>query len=490
MFGRLARRVVGATGRSTGFNSTRKLATKVFSEWHSQKKALFLGATTATLMAGAAVAYAEHNHNSTRKFPKTYALLESATEQIRAIVGESRLSLEESDRVSHGISDWNYHVAGIPHIVVQPMSTEEVSKIVQICNHYELPVIPYGGGTSLEGHFAAPDGGVCIDMGLMSNIVQIREADMDVTVQPGVKWEDLNYKLQSTGLFFPMDPGPGATIGGMVGTGCSGTNAVRYGTMRDWVLNLTVVLADGSIVKTAQRAKKSSAGYKLTNLFVGSEGTLGVVTEVTLKLAVIPEHTAIAICSFPTIKDAADAVAEVMRSGVQVGAVELLDEVMMHAINKNDGYSYPEKPTLFFKFAGSLNQTKEATATVGKIAKRHKGGDFLWATEKEQATKLWQARKGALWAAMALKPGKALWTTDVCVPVSKLPEYIAETKKDIEQTSIISPIVGHVGDGNFHLFLLFDKEDPKEVEETQWINSRMIERAIKMEGTCTGEHGV
>ena len=302
--------------------------------------------------------------------------------------------------------------------------------------------------------------------------------------------ETLNTQLKESGLFYPVDPGPGASIGGMCGTSCSGTNAVRYGTMRQNVLNLTVVLADGTILKTAQRARKSSAGYNLTQLFVGSEGTLGIVTEATLRLQNIPANTAVAVCPFESVHDAAAAASNVLRAGVQIGCVELLDESAIRVVNQYVGLTLAEKPTIFFKFTGSEVGVKDEVSRVEEIVKKHNGGKFEWATEKAKRDALWEGRKGALWATMAYKPENQVWTTDVCVPISRLADCIEETRKDIDAVGLLAPIVGHVGDGNFHVLISIDQSDAEQMKRAQQVNNRMVERAIAMEGTCTGEHGV
>ncbi|GAA5799299.1 hypothetical protein HPULCUR_004710 [Helicostylum pulchrum] len=403
------------------------------------------------------------------------------------------VTVDEEALQDHGYSNNSYHNEGAPNIVVYPSSTAQVSDIVKICNKYNVPIIPFSGGTSLEGHFSAPKGGVCISFTEhMDRIIAFHPHDMDIVVQPGVQWEDLNLYLKKEGLFFPQDPGPGACIGGMVGTSCSGTNAVRYGTMKEWVINLTVVTVDGKIIKTRQRARKSSAGYDLTKLFIGSEGTLGVVTEITLKLAVVPKVETVAVCDFESIRDAAAVVPDLVRAGVQIGAVELLDAQMMKAINlANPDLGHSEKPTLFFKFSGASQQlVQHDIDVVSEIAQKHKGGVFKYAKNEQEKVTLWEGRKIALWSSTLLKPNASVWTTDVVVPVSKLPDLISETQKDIESSFLPCPLVGHVGDGNFHVFILFDKDDAKEYEEAKRLNKNLLERAISMEGSISGEHGV
>lgn len=376
-------------------------------------------------------------------------------------------------------------------MVLYPSTTEQVSEIAKICSHRKIPITAFSGGTSLEGHFTATRSGVCIDFSHMDKVISLNTDDLDVVVQPAMGWEDLNEMLAEHNLFFPPDPGPGAKIGGMVGTGCSGTNAARYGTMREWVISLTVVLADGTIIKTRQRPRKSSAGYDLNKMFIGSEGTLGLVTEATLKLAVKPQSESVAICSFPSIRNAADAASMVIKQGIQVAAVEILDDVQMKCINDSGSTSrtWKEKPTLFFKFSGTANGVREQILQVQTISKTCKSESFEFATSKEERTELWSARKNALWSVMALKqnPEDQVWTTDVAVPISKLPDIIEETKNDMVANNLLGSIVGHVGDGNFHCLLLFGQEDKRKAER---VVHRMVERAIQMEGTTTGEHGV
>mmetsp|Transcript_32031 Transcript_32031/g.51754 ORF Transcript_32031/g.51754 Transcript_32031/m.51754 type:complete len:366 (+) Transcript_32031:117-1214(+) len=324
----------------------------------------------------------------------------------------------------------------------------------------------------------------------MRKLVDLHIDDMDVVVQAGLSWQELNTLLEPFKLWFPVDPGPGASIGGMIGTSCSGTNAVRYGTMKANVLNLTVVLPNGEVVKTAQRARKSSAGYDLTHLFIGAEGTLGLVTEATLKLQRIPAASSVAVCSFPTIDDASKTVIQMMQQGLSIGRVELLDIPMMRAINIHANFSYPEKPHLFFEFSGSEGAVRECIESVKSIAADHGASEFKWATDKDERTRLWLARKEAYWAAGALRPGSEVWTTDVCVPISNLAKCIHETEEDLKKTFLIAPLVGHVGDGNFHLLILLDPNNAEELLEAQRLNKRLVMRAISMEGTCTGEHGV
>ncbi|KAL7273338.1 D-lactate ferricytochrome c oxidoreductase [Rhizina undulata] len=421
------------------------------------------------------------------------ANLESSWADFVALLGVENVSTTTEDLARHSTSDWSSHHAQEkpPFLVLYPSSTEEVSGIAKICHDRRIPMTPYSGGTSLEGHFAPTRGGVCIDFSRMDKILKLHKEDLDVVVQPAVGWEDLNESLAENGLFFPPDPGPGAKIGGMVGTGCSGTNAARYGTMKDWVLSLTVVLADGTIIKTRQRPRKSSAGYDLTRMFIGSEGTLGLVTEATLKLAVKPQYESVAVSSFPSIKDAAETVERVIGEGIQIAAIELLDDVQMKCINESGTTSrkWKEEPTLFFKFSGTQAGVKEQIAIVKAMAKKHQAQSFEFARNAEEMKELWSARKEALWSVMALRrdPSDLVWTTDVAVPVSRLAPLISKTKEDVRASGLLGSMVGHVGDGNFHCILLFNEKERKIAED---VVHRMVERAIAMEGTVSGEHGV
>ncbi len=412
----------------------------------------------------------------------------TAIEALRSLLGD-RLSTSAAVREQHG-RDESYHPSAAPDAVAFAQSTEEVADIVRICAAHKLPVIAFGTGTSLEGHVAALRGGVCIDVSGMDQVLQVNAEDLDCRVQAGVRRKQLNEYLRDTGLFFPIDPGADASLGGMTATRASGTNAVRYGTMRENVLGLTVVLADGRVIRTGGRARKSSAGYDLTRLFVGSEGTLGVITEIQLRLYGIPEAISSAVCSFETLEGAVNTVITTIQMGIPVARIELLDEVQMDAINRYSGLDYPVQPTLFFEFHGSETGVKEQTERVGEIAAELGGGDFQWATRPEDRNKLWQARHDAYYAAMALRPGCKGWATDVCVPISRLAECILETRKDIDQSGLTTPIVGHVGDGNFHLVFLVDLENEEEMKKATEVNDRMVIRALEMGGTCTGEHGI
>jgi D-lactate dehydrogenase (cytochrome) len=409
-------------------------------------------------------------------------------ERLKERFGE-RVSTSAAVREQHG-KDESYHAPAPPDAVVFAQSTAEVAEIVKLCAEHKVPVIPFGTGTSLEGHVAALHGGICIDLSQMNRVLRVSVEDLDCTVEAGVTRKRLNEYLRDTGLFFPIDPGADASLGGMAATRASGTNAVRYGTMRENVLSLTVVLADGRIIRTARRARKSSAGYDLTRLFVGSEGTLGVITEVTLRLYGIPEAILAAVCPFPSIEAAVDTVVATIQAGVPVARMELLDSAQMEAVNAYAKLDYVVAPTLFFEFHGSPRGVEEQAAQVKEFAGENGGNAFRWTATPEERSKLWQARHDAYYAALARRPGSKGWATDVCVPISRLAECIAETKRDLDQCTVPVALVGHVGDGNFHLAFLLDPNKPEEYVEASRINDRMVERAIAMDGTCTGEHGV
>ncbi|TDZ32063.1 D-lactate dehydrogenase [Colletotrichum spinosum] len=441
------------------------------------------------------------DENSTLPLDKTIAPvhklnkenLEAAWADFVDIVGKENVSTTATDLDHHASSEWSSHSAKPnerPFCVVFPSTTEEVSRIMKICHQRRIPVVGYSGGTSLEGHFTPTRGGISIDFGRMNKVLKLHEEDLDVVVQPAVGWESLNDQLAQSNLFFPPDPGPGAMIGGMIGTGCSGTNAYRYGTMREWVLSLTVVLADGTIIKTRQRPRKSSAGYDLTKLFIGSEGTLGLVTEATLKVTTKPASTSVAVTSFPTIRAAAACVSKVVAAGIPVAAVEILDDKQMECINKAGMTSkaWAEAPTLFFKFAGTPTGVKEQISLVKQLASAAGSKTFDFAKNEEEQQELWSARKEALWSTMAVKrEGDHVWTGDVAVPMSRLPDIIEETKEALSKTGLFGTIVGHVGDGNFHTILLYNDQERKRAEH---FVHNMVKRAVEMEGTVTGEHGV
>src|SRR5579872_1291491 len=419
-----------------------------------------------------------------QRVPLAPALLDA----LRQLLGD-RLSTAQAVCEQHG-KDESYHQPHAPDAVAFAQSTDEVADIVRLCAQYRTPMVPFGTGTSLEGHVAALRGGVCIDLSQMNRVLRVGVEDLDATVEAGVTRKQLNEYLRDTGLFFPIDPGADASLGGMAATRASGTNAVRYGTMRDNVLSLTVVLADGRVIRTASRARKSAAGYDLTRLFVGSEGTLGIITEVTVRLYGIPEAISAAVCAFPTIAAAVDTVILTIQSGIPVARIELLDEPQMEAINKYSKLDHKVAPTLFFEFHGTTAGVAEQVELVKDIAADHGGDDFRWAASQEERSKLWQARHDAYYAALALRPGSKGWATDVCVPISRLAECIAETKIDLAQSSIPSALAGHVGDGNFHLIFMIDPNRPEEIDEASRLNDRMVTRALAMDGTCTGEHGI
>jgi D-lactate dehydrogenase (cytochrome) len=407
---------------------------------------------------------------------------------LRELLGD-RLSTSTAVREQHG-KDESFHTPYAPDAVAFAESTEEVAEIVRQCAAHKRPVIAYGTGTSLEGHVAALNGGVCIDVSHMNEVLEVNAEDLDCRVQAGVTRKALNTWLRDTGLFFPIDPGADASLGGMTATRASGTNAVRYGTMRENALGLTVVTASGQIIRTGGRARKSAAGYDLTRMFVGSEGTLGVITEIQLRLHGIPAAMSAAVCSFDSLEGAVNAVILIIQSGIPVARIELLDEVQMDAINRYSGLDYPVQPTLFFEFHGTEDGVSEQSRDVGEIAAEFGGSGFVWTTASEERTKLWQARHDAFYAAIALRPGKKGWATDVCVPISRLAECIIETRADVDAHNLLAPIVGHVGDGNFHLSFIIDPDDPDEMARVHAVNDKMVARALSMGGTCTGEHGV
>lgn len=377
-----------------------------------------------------------------------------------------------------------------PDAVVYAASTEDVQAVVRVCAEHKVPVIPFGTGTSLEGHVNAPLGGVSIDLMEMNRVLAVHAEDLDCVIEPGVTRKKLNEYLRDQGLFFPIDPGADASLGGMTATRASGTNAVRYGTMRDNVLSLKAVLANGEVLTTARRAKKSSAGYDLTRLFVGSEGTFGVITEITLKLAGIPEAISAGVCPFPSVEAACNATIATIQSGIPVARIELLDALQVKASNAYSKLGLRETPTLFLEFHGSEAGVAEQSGRFGEIAADLGGGPFDWATKAEDRTKLWQARHDAYWAVMGLRAGASAFATDVCVPISRLAECVTATQADIKEMQLVAPIVGHVGDGNFHVSVLMDMNDADEVARGRKFHERLVARSLAMDGTCTGEHGV
>ncbi|WP_120496962.1 FAD-binding oxidoreductase [Kiloniella sp. EL199] len=404
------------------------------------------------------------------------------------ILGD-RLNFSAAICERHGKGE-SHHPVMPPEAVAFVRSTEEASAIMKLCHEHDCPVIPFGTGTSLEGHVAAVAGGLCIDLSEMRNILEVNDEDLDCRVEAGVTRKQINHHLRDMGMFFPIDPGADASLGGMAATRASGTNAVRYGTMRDNVLGLTVVLPDGEIIRTGGRARKSSAGYDLTRLMVGSEGTLGIITELQLKLYGIPEAISSAVCSFDELKAAVDAVMLIVQTGILVARIELLDDAQMDAVNRYSKLNYPVLPTLFFEFHGTAAGVAEQAEQVGEIVKDYGGGDFQWASEQEDRNKLWQARHDAYYASINLRSDCEGWPTDVCVPVSKLSECILQTRKLIDEAELVAPIIGHVGDGNFHVLFIVDPENQNEMDSAARINKAMVEMAIGFGGTCTGEHGI
>jgi len=399
------------------------------------------------------------------------------------------LSTALAVREQHG-RDISHHHPRPPDAVVYPRSREDVVAIVNICRTHRVPIIAYGTGTSLEGHIAAPRGGICLDVSAMNAILAVNESDLDAVVQPGVTRKTLNEHLRATGLFFPIDPGADASIGGMTGTRASGTNAVRYGTMRENVLALEVVTADGRVIRTGSRARKSSAGLDLTRLFVGSEGLLGIFTEVTVRLYGIPEMIAAASCAFPLLEGAVNTTIATIQSGIPIARMELLDDVQVEAINRYAKLDLPPGNTLLMEFHGSTAGVEEQAKAVQEIARQEGGAAFRWSARPEDRTRIWQARHDAVWANQQMRPGWAMWPTDVCVPISQLADCILATKADIEAEQLFAPVLGHVGDGNFHLTIFFDPADPAALARVEALNERLVRRALGAQGTCTGEHGI
>ena len=407
---------------------------------------------------------------------------------LRARFGE-QLQTGEAIRTQHGSSEAHFATT-LPDAVVFARSTQDVVDLVRICVPAGVPIVPFGAGTSIEGNAVPVRGGISLNMTEMNRVVAVNAADFDCTVEAGVRREQLNEHLRDTGLFFPIDPGANATIGGMASTRASGTNAVRYGTMREAVLSLKVVTPEGRVITTARRARKSAAGYDLTRLYVGADGTLGVITEVTLRLHPIPEVISSAVCGFATLEGAVDTVVQAIQLGVPLARVELLDDVQIRAVNRWSKLDLPEVTTLFFEFHGSPAGVAEQIELVRTVARENGGGDFAWSNLPEERNRLWKARHEAYYAAVNLRSGAVGWSTDVCVPISRLPECIAETKRDLAHASVPATIVGHVGDGNFHVIFSLDPESRAELDEVSAINARLVERALAMDGTCTGEHGI
>ena len=412
----------------------------------------------------------------------------AVTAALKDMLGE-RCSTSDAVRLAHGKGE-SWHPPELPDCVCYPDSTGEVSGILKLCHEHKVPVIPFGVGTSLEGHTLAPLGGVSIDLTRMNAVLEVNQEDMDCRVQAGVTRKQLNEFIRDTGLFFPIDPGADATIGGMTATRASGTNAVRYGTMKDNVISLTFVNARGEVVRTGTRARKSSAGYDLTRLLVGSEGTLGVITEIGLKLHGMPEAMMAAVVSFPDLDNAVQTVIQTIQIGLPMARIELIEAGYMAAINDYSKTTYPARDTLFLEFHGSEQYVQEQVETFAEIASEFGGGDLEWAKKEEDRNRLWQARHDAYWAMLAKYPGKDGFTTDVCVPISKLAEIIAYVRKELETSFLEGHVIGHAGDGNFHMLFCIDRDDKEQVAEVYRVNELLVERAIEMGGTCTGEHGV
>jgi D-lactate dehydrogenase (cytochrome) len=400
-----------------------------------------------------------------------------------------RFSLSPSLREQHGHT-MSWLANQPPDAVIFAEGADEVAEIVRVCADHRTPVIAFGAGSSLEGHLNAPAGGISVDLSRMNRIVAVHQEDLDCVVEPGVTRKQLNAHLRDSGLFFPIDPGADASLGGMAATRASGTNAVRYGTMKDNVLNLTAVMPDGSVVKTANRARKTSAGYDLTRLFIGAEGTLGIIVELTLKLQGIPQAISAGVCSFPDVESACRAVIATIQYGIPVARIELLDEQQVAACNAYSRLDLPETPALFLEFHGSPTGVEEQAQAFGEIAGEYGAGAFLWKTREEDRLRLWQARHDVYFAAKGLRPGASILATDACVPISRLADCVIETKADLERSGLIAPVVGHVGDGNFHVSILVDTTNADEMRSAENIIGRLAERAIAMDGTCTGEHGI
>jgi D-lactate dehydrogenase (cytochrome) len=414
---------------------------------------------------------------------------------VAAVIATLREALGDRLATGAAIRDQHAHTTTYiptqaPDAVAFVKSEAEVQAVVRACAEHGVPVIPFGAGTSLEGHVNAPAGGICIDMTGMDRVIAVNADDLDCTIEPGITREALNTHLRDTGLFFPIDPGANATLGGMASTRASGTNAVRYGTMRDNVISLRAVMADGRIVETGGRARKSSAGYDLARLLIGAEGTLGVITQLTLRLYGIPQAISGGVCPFPSVEAACNAVIATIQMGVPVARIEFVNGLGMQSINRYSGLSYQEGPCLFLEFHGTDAGVKEQAETFGEVAAEFEGGPFLWTNVAEERAKLWKARHDAYWAAVALRPGWQAVATDVCVPISRLAECIVETEADIAAHGLVAPIVGHVGDGNFHVLVLMEPGNARAIEEAEAFVERLNTRALAMNGTCTGEHGI
>ncbi|ORY82089.1 hypothetical protein BCR37DRAFT_347539 [Protomyces lactucae-debilis] len=463
-------------------------------------RSFLLGASVGASVGVATALYAQHQFvpSKVRSRGKYGGPddLRDATHALRKVLQQKQISEDESDLQQHGSSAWfPSHDEGSPNIVVYPNSTEDVQKIVRIASTYKIPVIAYGAGTSIEGQFTTSLGGICIDLSQMDSIVQIDQEDMTVTLQPGVGWQSLNLELETrkTGLLFPVDPGPGASIGGCVGTSCSGPNAARWGTMKDWVLCMTVVTIDGQVFRTRSKAKKSSTGYDLNHLFIGAEGTLGIVTEITLKLTPKPTHELVGSCSFTSPTDITQAVLLAQKAGVNAQCFELLDDTNMPAINRYGNFNYPEKPHLFFKLSGnSPRLLKQESALLSEICRSLGGGEFTVAKSDEEATAIWSARKNLLLACLSMPEaqGCTAKSTDVCVPVSKLPDLIRRFKARAKELGVIAPVIGHVADGNFHSLMIYNEQDTELMTKVSQLSDELLKMALDLEGSVSGEHGV
>ena len=417
------------------------------------------------------------------------AMTDNLIHELEGVCGE-RVSAANAVREHHSHGE-SWHAAGMPDAVVFPVSTEEVAAVVSACARHRVPMVPFGMGSSMEGHVNAIHGGVSIDLTRMARVLRLSPEDMDVTVEAGLTRLKLDAHLKNTGLMFPIDPGADATLGGMVATRASGTTAVRYGTMRENVLGLTVVTADGRVIKTGGRARKSSSGYDLTRLFVGSEGTLGVITEVTVRLYGRPEAVRAAVCQFSSMEGAANTVIQAIQLGIPVARMEIVDESQLRVVNAYSKTNYPIAPTLFFEFHGINDATvEEQVRAMEEIAREHGAGGFQWASTLEARATLWTARHNAYYATLASRPGARAWTTDICVPIAHLAECIVETQADIRETGIEAPLVGHAGDGNFHLIIMLNPDDPAELAKVVAFSERLVERSLRFGGTCSGEHGV
>ena len=413
---------------------------------------------------------------------------QSVLTELKQILSD-RVSIDETVLQEHG-TGFSYHQSSPPDFVVFPHTTEEIASIVNICANHQIAIIPFGAGTSVEGHILAVQGGVCIDLKEMNKVLQLDLEDMCASIQAGITRNQLDALLEGTGFFFPVGPGANATIGGMAATRASGTNAVRYGTMKDNVLSLTVVLPGGQIIKTASKAKKSSSGYNLTQLFIGSEGTLGIISELTIKLHPYPELSQAAVCSFPSIESAIHTAMKTIQQGIAVARIEFLDAITMRAINQYSHTDYREEPTLFLEFNGSAQLVKEQVQRVEHLAQEFGAQGFVWEMDEASRKKLWRIRTDATPAIAALSPGAQMMSTDVCVPISQLAKCIVETQAEIEKTGLLAAILGHVGDGNFHLGIPIHRDDKNTLEKAKGINERLVKRALAMDGTCSGEHGI